>query len=163
MFQIITLKVLKASIESCSEALTQLFKNTILTSNFQDKLKVADVSPIFKPQKSKNDRPVSVFPVVSKVFKRLLHKQMSFHLEEYLSPYKAFDSLNHNLLTAKLHTYGFSEESLRLIQSYLTNRWQRTKVNTSFSKGAYITYVGGGPNGFTKFSKQISQLTRTQA
>ena len=83
-------QVLKASIESCSEVLTKLFNNTILTSNFPDKLGVADVSPIIKkddPQKSKNYRPVTVLPVVSKVFERLLHKQMSLHVEEYLPPY----------------------------------------------------------------------------
>ena len=81
---------MKASIESCSEALAKLFNDTILTSDFPDKLKVADVSPIFKrddPQKSDSDRPISVLPVVSKVFERFLHKQMSFYVEEYLSPY----------------------------------------------------------------------------
>ena len=46
---------------------------------------------------------------------------------------KAFDTLNHDLLLAKLYAYGFSEESLKLINRYLTNRWQRTKVNISFS------------------------------
>ena len=53
-FENITPKVLKVSIESCSEVLIKLFNNTILTSNFPDKLKVANVSPIFKkddPQK----------------------------------------------------------------------------------------------------------------
>ena len=45
----------------------------------------------------------------------------------------AFDTLNHDLLIAKLHAYGFTKESLKLIKSYLTNRWQRTKVNTNFS------------------------------
>ena len=55
---------MKTSIESCSEVLTKLFNNTIVASNFPDKLKVVDVSPIFKkddPKKSKNYRPVSVF------------------------------------------------------------------------------------------------------
>ena len=46
---------------------------------------------------------------------------------------KAFDCLNHELLIAKLHAYGFSKESLELIRSYLKNRWQRTKINNSFS------------------------------
>ena len=46
---------------------------------------------------------------------------------------KASDTLNHNLLIANLYAYGFSEESLELINSYLTNCWQRTKVNISFS------------------------------
>ena len=45
---------------------------------------------------------------------------------------KAFDTINHDLLIAKLHAYGFSKESLKLIKSYLSNRWQRTKVNLSF-------------------------------
>ena len=46
---------------------------------------------------------------------------------------KAFDCLNHDLLLAKLHAYGFSKNSLALIRSYLKNRWQRAKINTSFS------------------------------
>ena len=36
-------------------------------------------------------------------------------------------------MIATLHAYGFSEESLQSIKSYLTNRWQRAKVNASFS------------------------------
>ena len=46
---------------------------------------------------------------------------------------KAFDTIDHNLLIAKLNAYGFSKSALRLIKCYLTNRWQRTKINTSFS------------------------------
>ena len=46
---------------------------------------------------------------------------------------KPLDTINHDLLISKLHFYGFTKESLKLIKSYLTNRWQRTKVNTNFS------------------------------
>ena len=42
-------------------------------------------------------------------------------IKKHLS--KAFDTLNHDLLIAKLYAYSFSEESLKLINSYLTNRW----------------------------------------
>ena len=35
---------------------------------------------------------------------------------------KAFDTLNHDLLIAKLEPYSFSENSLNYIQSYLYNR-----------------------------------------
>ena len=35
---------------------------------------------------------------------------------------KTFGTLNHELLIAKLTAYGFNNESLKLIQSYLTNR-----------------------------------------
>ena len=34
---------------------------------------------------------------------------------------KAFDTLNHDLLTAKLEAYGFSQKSFNYIQSYLRN------------------------------------------
>ena len=40
---------------------------------------------------------------------------------------KAFDTLDHELLIEKLAAYGFDKKSLLLMNSYLTNRWQRTK------------------------------------
>ena len=46
---------------------------------------------------------------------------------------KAFDCLSHDLIVAKLHVYGFSTESLKLINSYLTKRKQRVKINDQFS------------------------------
>ena len=46
---------------------------------------------------------------------------------------KAFDCLDHDLLIAKLHAYGFSRSALELIYSYLNERKQRVKVNGSFS------------------------------
>ena len=58
---------------------------------------------------------------------------------------KAFDCLNHNLLIAKLHAYGFDYNSLTYINSYLSDRKHRTKVNNSFSSWASIT--SGVPQG----------------
>ena len=46
---------------------------------------------------------------------------------------KAFDCINHELLIAKLHAYGFTHSSLMFIHSYLHERKQRTKVNNSYS------------------------------
>ena len=47
---------------------------------------------------------------------------------------KAFDKINHELfLIAKLHVYGFSKDSLKILLSYLSDHWQRTKSNLSFS------------------------------
>ena len=39
---------------------------------------------------------------------------------------KAFDSLSHDLLVAKLNAYGFSKLSLKMINDYLNDRKQRT-------------------------------------
>ena len=46
---------------------------------------------------------------------------------------KAFDCLHHDLLLAKLNSYGFSLPALRLKQSYLSNRKKRIKINSEFS------------------------------
>ena len=46
---------------------------------------------------------------------------------------KAFDSLNHELLIAKLDSYGFSKSALKLMISYLRDRKQRVRVNESYS------------------------------
>ena len=58
---------------------------------------------------------------------------------------KAFDCINHDLIIAKLNAYGFSKNSLRFIRSYLSNRCQRTKVNSSFSSWAELIF--GVPQG----------------
>ena len=57
----------------------------------------------------------------------------------------AFDTINHKLLIAKLHAYGFSVEALELILNYLSNRWQRTKINVAFSSWAEL--LCGVPQG----------------
>ena len=83
--------ILRARKESCSETLAELFNNTLLRSSFATKLKVADVSLVFKKNdllKTENYRPVSVLPVVSKILERfILHKQMSLHVDRFLTPY----------------------------------------------------------------------------
>ena len=44
----------------------------------------------------------------------------------------AFDTLDHSLLLAKLSAYGFHNNSLSFVQSYLTNRIQRCKIENHF-------------------------------
>ena len=39
---------------------------------------------------------------------------------------KAFNTLNHEPPIVKLHAYGFNRDSLKLINTYLSNRWQMT-------------------------------------
>ena len=46
---------------------------------------------------------------------------------------KAFDTINHELLIAKLYAYGLSKDALKLIHSYMSDPWQRTKIDISFS------------------------------
>ena len=46
---------------------------------------------------------------------------------------KAFDTINHSLLLAKLDGYGFSRTPLKLMQNHLCNRQQRISMNDLFS------------------------------
>ena len=58
---------------------------------------------------------------------------------------KAFDTINHELLIAKLDAHGFSKKSLELILDYLSNRLQHVKINSTFSSWSEITQ--GVPQG----------------
>ena len=58
---------------------------------------------------------------------------------------KAFDCLSHELIIAKLNAYELSLSALKLIQSYLSERKQRTKINQAYSSREEILF--GVPQG----------------
>ena len=58
---------------------------------------------------------------------------------------KAFDTINHELLIARLGAYGFGDSALHIVLDYLSDRWQRTKVNASFS--GWLELLCGVPQG----------------
>ena len=58
---------------------------------------------------------------------------------------KAFDTINHDLLIAKLKAYGFSKEALKLMKSYLKNRKQKVQINNKFSSESDV--IAGVPQG----------------
>ena len=58
---------------------------------------------------------------------------------------KAFDSLPHDLLIAKLSAYGFDCRSLKLMLSYLRGRFQRVKIGSTFSE--WLEILLGVPQG----------------
>ena len=47
---------------------------------------------------------------------------------------KAFDSLNQELLPAKLKAYGLDKSLVTIMKSYLTNRLQHCKIINTFSE-----------------------------
>ena len=174
-------KIHKSNSYVCVEPLTQIFNDCIEKSTFPDELKCADVSSLPKNGSANtrtNFRPISVLPTVSKLFERIMDKQIVAYITPFLSSLlcgfrqgysaqhalvrllekfnisldedgkaravlmdlsKAFDCIRHDLLIAKLHAYGFSQEALALINDYLTNRQQRVKVNGSFSSWKDLT------------------------
>jgi hypothetical protein len=169
--------ILKESKEVVAEPLRQIWNTeVIMNKKFPGKLKLADITPIFKKLQNiykENYRPVSLLPVVSKIFERIMQNQMLPFVENILSDFlcgyrknfnaqyalvamidkwkrsldmkggimgavlmdlsKAFDTINYDLLIAKLKSYGFGDNALHIVQDYLSDRWQRTKINSSFS------------------------------
>ena len=214
--------------------MSKIWCEAVLNSNFPNNLKLADITATFKAIDAtcdENYRPISVLPVVSKLFERIMQNKLFPYFEDFLSPFlcgyrkgystqyellcgyrkgystqyellcgyrkgystqyellcgyrkgystqyallcgyrkgystqyvllgfikkwkhtldnrgyagailmglsKAFDTINNELLLAKLYAYGFERNALRLIRSYLIERWQRTKINQSFSSWA---------------------------
>ena len=49
---------------------------------------------------------------------------------------KAFDVIQHDLLTAKLKAYGIGEGSCVLLKDYLSGRQQRVKIGDTFPNWA---------------------------
>ena len=58
---------------------------------------------------------------------------------------KAFDTINHVLLIAKLEASGFSNNALSFMLSYLKNRSQSVSINNSFS--TWEENIAGVPQG----------------
>ena len=82
--------IIKKNYDIFSEFLYANFNDIILTLRFPKQLKCADVRPVFK-EGSRNDKrnysPVSILSNISKIYERLLYKQLGTYLESVLSRY----------------------------------------------------------------------------
>ena len=138
-------------------------------------MKQANITPVFKRgsgNQKGNYKPVSILPMIYKIFEKILSKQLHIYFENMLSNFQcgcrkglstqhcllliiekweeavdkdqsfgallanllnAFDCHSHDLLIGKLHSFVIFLASLKLQAAYLTNRKQRTKVETSYS------------------------------
>ena len=86
----------------------------------------------------KNHSTRNALLVMIKKWKTILNKKLNVGaLFKDLS--KAFDTLDHSLLLAKLNEYGFDNNSLSFVRSYLTNRIQSCKIENHFSNWREIT------------------------
>ena len=55
---------------------------------------------------------------------------------------KAFDPTNHELLIAKLGVYGFGKSALAITLNYLSDCWQRIKINTLYEDKCHFLVLG---------------------
>ena len=110
---------------SVSKIYERFLKNQI-TPFFQDKLSV--ILPDFRECYSTQHELIRVL----ELWRRCLDS--SGFVETILMDLsKAYDCLPHDLLLAKLEAYGFSNDSLQLVCSYLESRYQRVKIGSCTS------------------------------
>ena len=53
----------------------------------------------------------------------------------------AFDSINHDLLFAKLVAYGATDDAQNFLRFYWTERMQYVNINDSWSEWKFVKYV----------------------
>ena len=68
--------------------LRHCINGSLSKGSFPDSLKLGNITPVHKkgqPTGKENYRPVSVLPLLSKFFERLIYDQLNEHLEQYLN------------------------------------------------------------------------------
>ena len=104
-------KMLKRLSPVLSEKLMVIINQSILTGIFPDRLKIAIVTPIYKQQgldlfRFNSYRPISLLPAISKVFEKIIHKQVY----DYFSTNQLF--LNSQYGFRKSHSTEFASMEL---------------------------------------------------
>ena len=104
---VLTSKLLKMAAGIIAPSLTAIFSNSIHTGIYPNEWKSAKVTPISKKglkSDPNNYRPISVIPIVSKVFEQIVYNQLYHYLNDnklLSSSQSGFRSL-HSTLTALL-------------------------------------------------------------
>lgn len=110
---------------------------------FENEKILSDSQYGFRKNRSTDYAAIELIDIISQT---LDNKKKSLGIFMDLS--KAFDTLNHEILLKKLVFYGFTENSIKLLKSYLTNRkqyvaWQEVEsenltINTGIPQGSIL-------------------------
>ena len=107
----LSVKILREGCDVLSQSITTLVNKSIDYGIFPDSLKKAQVCPIFKKgdcMDKKNYRPVSVLPIISKIFEKAISSQLT----------DFFEPIFNTFLCAFRRGYGCQTTLLRLIEDW---------------------------------------------
>ena len=74
--------------EFCFSELTKCINKAFNENKFPDTLKFSDIVPVFKkldPTDKKKFRPVSLLPLLSKVFEKIMYDQLNEYVDTFLN------------------------------------------------------------------------------
>ena len=86
----IPVKLLKEYRSICNGPFKNLINRGLRTSTFDQSLKYADLTPVHKKDDTtdeKNYRPISLLPVTTKIFERVMVQQIGTYVDKFLSPF----------------------------------------------------------------------------
>ena len=182
-------KYLKLCADEITSPLCHIINESIECQIFPSQWKLSKISPIPKisnPIEPSDYRPISILPILSKVYEKVIMTQLVHYLEtnQLLSKHqsgfrkghctistclkikdditkamdrgevtlavmadfsKAFDTVDFRTLIEKLHKLNFSKKSLRILASYLSDRFQYVQINDKESQPLPVT--NGVPQG----------------
>ena len=169
----ISVRMLKMTWPFICPIVTDMFNRLLLDGKIPSSWKIARVSPIHKDgdiNEPSNYRPISILPVISKIFEKHVNYHLTTFLIEnkllhnmqcgfrkgyscvdsvhklfsdclraksygrfvsliFLDFKKAFDCVNHDILTRKLLQFGICGNTFDLLTSFLRDRQQFVSVN----------------------------------
>ena len=101
-------KILKVAADSIAPSLTFIFNLSLSSGIFVNEWKYARVTPIFKSDDRKlpeNFRPISILPIISKVFEKEVFRQLYTYLSDkaLLSDFQSGFRPKHSTLSALIH------------------------------------------------------------
>ena len=133
----IPVKILKENADFFADYIYLQFNEAVDSSKFADFFKSADISAAFKQgsqNKKENYRPISILPLISKSFGKIICRQLSNHFDNNLSKFQSG------------FRKGYSPQHCLLL---LIDKWKKAVDNrevfgavlTDLSKGFLIAFV----------------------
>ena len=83
-------KLLKENSDICGVPLTSIINDGIMNGKFEDSLKKTELLSLHKHEDKtdkKNYRNISLLPIVSKIFEKIIQKQIGSFTDTFLSPF----------------------------------------------------------------------------